>query len=93
MQLSTSGGAVKIDTTAAYRGVKLCTREVSWNKYWGVHDRGRSVPYRRKTYNNRVLPLSYRHGRASLDLWRRSGSEHCMEGNFDENIREQVYLG
>jgi hypothetical protein len=30
MQLSTSGGAVKIDTTAAYQGVKLCTREVSW---------------------------------------------------------------
>jgi len=31
-QLSATGGSAKIDTTAAYRGVTLCTREVTWSE-------------------------------------------------------------
>jgi len=31
-QLSATGGSAKIDTTAAYRGVNLCTREVTWSE-------------------------------------------------------------
>lgn len=31
-QLSKTGGSAKIDTTAAYKGASLCTREVTWSE-------------------------------------------------------------